>query len=52
MENEICFEKHDGVDITTWKAQPCDGKDPQKKMKNQQVNFIWPKYSRTKPKTL
>lgn len=39
MENAICFEKHDGVIITTLKGEPCDGKDSEGKMKNQQVNF-------------
>jgi hypothetical protein len=51
MENAICFEKHGGVDVTTLKGKPCDGKDSQGKMKNQQVNFVWSKYSRTKTKT-
>jgi len=52
MENAICFEKHGGVDVTNLKGEPCDGKDSQGKMKNQQVNFVWSKYSRTKTKTL
>jgi len=51
MKNAICFEKHDGVDITTLKDEPCDGKDSQGKMKNQQVSFVWPKYSRTETET-
>jgi hypothetical protein len=51
MENAICFGKHDGVDITTLKAEPCDGKDSQGKRKNQQINFVWSKDSRTKTKT-
>jgi len=33
MGNAICFEKHDGVDITAVKDKPCDGRDSEGKKK-------------------
>jgi hypothetical protein len=43
MENAICFEKHDGVDITNLKDESCDGKESQGKNEKSTGQFCMAK---------